>query len=58
MIQGKLVIFRSERRHCRFYDFDLVAEIVGINRCMEDTDISQDPSQNNGIYMTFPQADI
>ena len=36
----------------------LIAEVVGINRCMEDTDISQDTCQNNGIYMTFSKADI
>ena len=58
VIQSKLVIFRSERCHCRFHNFDLITQIVGINRCMKDTDIGQDTRQNNSIHMTFPKADI
>ena len=58
VIQSKLVVFRSERRHCRLHHFDLITQIVGINRCMKDTDIGQDTRQNNGIHMTLTKADI
>ena len=58
MVEGKAVVFFCQTSNSCGHDFNLITQIVGINGCMQDTDIGQHPSKDNRLNSALSEANI